>query len=63
MVIEGGAADVRGVKLGSKVVKINAIDVMSKPYLEVTPPPPPSLFALRSTLSLRCDVMIFWLSD
>ena len=41
MVIEGGAADVRGVKLGSKVVKINAIDVMSKPYLEVTPPPPP----------------------
>ena len=35
MVIENGAADVRGVMVGSKVVRINSTDVMSKPYTEV----------------------------
>lgn len=36
MVIEGGAADVRGVKLGSKLVSLNDTVVLSKTYLEVS---------------------------
>ena len=34
MVIEGGAAETRGVKVGSKVVSINGKSVMDRPYME-----------------------------
>jgi hypothetical protein len=35
MVIDGGAADARGVKVGSKIVSLNDQGVMNKPYIEV----------------------------
>ena len=34
MIIENGAADSRGVRLGSKLVAVNEVDVSNKPYLE-----------------------------
>jgi len=34
MVIEGGAADTRGLKMGSKLVSLNGFSVLNKPYLE-----------------------------
>ena len=56
MVVDHGAADVKGVKLGSRVISVQGEDVRGKPYLEVldmvkTLPRPLKVVFAEGTLS------------